>query len=349
MLGTKGGRNYELFRDAIRRLSAVSYQNNGFYDPVRAEHREVAFNFLSYSLPIEPKSCRAWRLVWNPIFFEMCLATGSTLSFDLAMYRELDEASRRLFLLLKKVFWRRKQTPRFDVRDLTTHVLGFSGDLPQRRLNERLRRCITQLVERDIIADDECELQKQAKGIYSIRFHRGTFFSKPVKRSNSLSVSDSPLVDPLTSIGFDSATVSRILSDYPHSVVREWVDITLAASERFGAGFFKVSQQAYFIDNVKHAASGTRTAPDWWHDIRKTEERRVQTSMRAEVEPKTEQLDAEQQATFDQIADDLFQQFRSAGQSEMAALTNAKKFARQHVQGKKQSSAANLRAIKQSS
>ena len=40
------------------------------------------------------------------------------LSFDLDTYRSLDAASRRLFLLLQKVFWRRKVSFVFDVRHL---------------------------------------------------------------------------------------------------------------------------------------------------------------------------------------------------------------------------------------
>lgn len=352
LLVTKGGRNYELFREAIRRLSAVSYQNDGFYDPVRAEHRDVAFNFLSYSLPLDPASSRSWRLVWNPIFFEMCTSTGSTLMFDLATYRELNEASRRLFLLLKKMFWRRKETPRFDVRKLATEVLGFSNELPQKTLNQKVRNCMRRLDQAGIIEARDCALEKRSKGVFAIKFQRGEYFRRSARRSNSNETNDSPLIEPLASIGFDSAAVARILNEYPHSVLREWADITLAARERFGNAFFKVSSQAYFVNNVKHAAAGIRTAPDWWYDIRKAEERRVQAEHRAERQTEAEQreqLTDEEQVKFDQIADQLFQQFRSAGQSEMAARNSATKFARQHVQKSAHRSTANLRAIKQSS
>lgn len=344
--GTKGGRNYELFREAIRRLSAVSYQNTGFYDPIRAEHREVAFNFLSYSLPIDPASSRAWRLVWNPIFFEMCAASGSTLMFDLETYRELDEASRRLFLLLKKMFWRRKETPPFDVRELANQVLGFSSELSQHSLNQKVRGCVERLAERSIIDANGCRFEKRAKGVFSICFQRGAYFEARTKRPNSLAVNDSPLAEPLASIGLDPSTVGRILCEYPHSVLRAWVDITLAARERFGESFFKSSSQAYFIDNVKHATAGTRTAPDWWHDIRKAEDRRIRDELRSSDTVAAQQLSEEQQATFDRIADDLFRQFRSAGQSEMAARKNATQFAREHVLKSAQSLSSNLQALK---
>lgn len=47
-------RRYDVFREAIRRLAGVVYENDHFYDPVRGEHRDVAFGFLKYSLPVDP-------------------------------------------------------------------------------------------------------------------------------------------------------------------------------------------------------------------------------------------------------------------------------------------------------
>ena len=120
-----GGKRFALFRNAISRLSAVSYRNDRFYDPVRGEHRQVGFGFLSYSLPVDPGSSRAWRFAWDPIFFEFCSAAAGSLRFDLDVYRTLDPASRRLYLLLKKIFWRCDASPNFELRDLTVNVLGL--------------------------------------------------------------------------------------------------------------------------------------------------------------------------------------------------------------------------------
>ena len=53
---SKGGREFASFRAAIKRLAGVHYQNNYFYDPIRGEHRAVAFGFLNYSLPLNPES-----------------------------------------------------------------------------------------------------------------------------------------------------------------------------------------------------------------------------------------------------------------------------------------------------
>ena len=74
----RGGKDYLLFRETIRRLSRVIYENTGFYDPIRGEHRDVDFGFLEYRLPVDPKSSRTWRVVWDQQFFEVCQAAGGS-------------------------------------------------------------------------------------------------------------------------------------------------------------------------------------------------------------------------------------------------------------------------------
>jgi hypothetical protein len=64
---------------------------------------------------------------------------------------------------------------------------------------------------------------------------------------------------------------------YPRTVVREWLDITTAARERFGPGFFKRSPQAYLVDNLRHATAAGRTPPDWWHDLRSRERQQTRS------------------------------------------------------------------------
>lgn len=64
----------------------MRYQNDAFYDPVRGESRAVSFGLFNYSLPLDLGSSRAWRFAWDPIFFELALATGGALSFDLSLY-----------------------------------------------------------------------------------------------------------------------------------------------------------------------------------------------------------------------------------------------------------------------
>ncbi len=53
----------------------------------------------------------AGRIVWNPLFYEFVQASGGHFRFDLATYREMDAAARRLFLPVSKVFSRREMTP----------------------------------------------------------------------------------------------------------------------------------------------------------------------------------------------------------------------------------------------
>ena len=125
----RGGRQYQQLAESLERLSLVSYRNDGFYDPVRGEHRRVSFGFLSYSLPLDPDSSRAWHIAWDPIFFEFCLSARSMLAFDFDVYSQLDPASRRLFLFLHKLFWRYRETQPIDMRELGTNVLGFSESL----------------------------------------------------------------------------------------------------------------------------------------------------------------------------------------------------------------------------
>ncbi|MBC8290998.1 MAG: hypothetical protein H8E37_11850 [Planctomycetes bacterium] len=38
------------------------------------------------------------------------------------------------------------------------------------------------------------------------------------------------------------------------------------------------------MDNVRHAAAGTRTPPDWWQELHREERRPVQSSSRRDPE-----------------------------------------------------------------
>ena len=106
----------------------MSYRNDHFYDPIRGEHRDVGFGFLSYSLPLDPHSSRVWRFAWDPIFFEFCQAVAGSLRFDFHTYRSLDPACRRLYLLLRKIFWRSDVSPDFDLQRPRRQRLGFTAD-----------------------------------------------------------------------------------------------------------------------------------------------------------------------------------------------------------------------------
>ena len=337
-----GGKNYTLFRQAITRLSSLSYRNDHFYDPIRGEHRDVAFGFLSYSLPLDPRSGRAWRFAWDPIFFEFCQATAGALRFDLHTYRELDPATRRLYLLLKKIFWREDFSPEFDVCDLAVNVLGFSPTHEVSELKRKLTRCSDVLLEQKFLRLPEGVhsskdlFVKRAKGVYGIRFHRGPHFQDAVSSTANRAV-DSPLYEPLASIGLDDRTIGRILGGYDARLIAECADMTIAAKERFGEAFFKKSPQAYFIDNLREQASRNRTAPDWWRMLRKEEERRQWQEARAGRSPEDngekafdEYLRTEAKDAFERVMNRLFQDLRKGGQAEPDARDNAAHFARTH-------------------
>ena len=276
----RGGRNYRHFADALDRLAQVSYASDAFYDPVRAEHRKVRFGFLSYSLPLDPDSCRAWRVAWDPIFFDLVKPLGGQFRFDLDTYRDLDPSARRLFLLVSKIFDRRETTPRFDVRHLAVEVLGFSPTLAPRHQRQKLQRVVAVLADAGIVAGpavfDKVTGDSAARGDQTIVLARGPWFSKGVSPSDR-AVSDSPVWDGLIGLGFDPPAAGKLLKDFPHRMVREWLDITLAARERFGAKFFKRSPIAFLVDNLREARSSGRTPPEWWHELRSREQQRVRS------------------------------------------------------------------------
>lgn len=270
----RGGRQYQQIAASLERLSQVRYCNDGFYDPVRGEHRRVSFGFLSYSLPQAPSSSRAWQIAWDPIFFDFCLAARSLLTFDFSLYRELEVASRRLFLLLQKLFWRYRRTPPLEVRTLGIDVLGFSQTLTPSELMARIGPAADRLAELRIVASRRGGwFRKVTKGRYVVRFSQGSHFERHMGRAATTPALDSPLVEPLKSIGFEPHEIPRIIGRYSEHLVRQWSDVTLAALENKGPSFFKRSPQAYFMHYVQQAAQGTRTPPDWWLELKNAEKR----------------------------------------------------------------------------
>ncbi|HUY33162.1 MAG TPA: hypothetical protein VMV69_10300 [Pirellulales bacterium] len=332
----RGGKNYALFRSAIERLSAVTYQNDNFWDPIRAEHCQVSFGFFSYRLPIVGDSSRAWRFYFDPLFFEITKAAGSALAFDLPTYRSLDSASRRLYLLLKKIFWRRQTSVTFDVHHLAVNTLGFSPSHEPWRLRARLAACVETLLDHQLLTlPPEASLKslfhKQRKGHFSVTFHRGPQFDRLTVPT--LSMIDSPHHELLQGLDFDPPTIAHILRTYPQKLVAEWIDITLAARERYGDKFFKRSPQAYLLDNLRHAANDGRTPPDWWHDLRREEERkRPRRDNDTDPDaPLDRYLETEARDAFARVTDRIFADLRAAGTHETEARYKARYIARQNL------------------
>lgn len=327
----RGGRQYDQFREAIERLSAVTYRNDRFYDPVRAEHRRVSFGFLSYSLPLDAESSRAWRISWDAIFFEFVEAAGGHFQFDLATYRELDPASRRLFLFASKVFARRDTTPRLNVRHLGEHVLGFSPTLGTRNMKIKVAAAVTRLVELGVFIPCVDLFQKKRKGEYSLTLTKGSYFDNRFRLDPG--VFESALLEPLRTIGFDEAAAARLISHHSPHLLREWIDITLAAKER---GIIRKSPQAYFTDNVREAMAGRRTPPDWWHEVRKAELNAADKSaakwlVNAAGAPTAESDSAETSSkTYAEIRDRFFGELLAGGVPRNDAVRTANRMAEEH-------------------
>ncbi|WP_143549119.1 hypothetical protein [Rhodopirellula bahusiensis] len=270
----RGGEQYRLFRDAIRRLSVTSYLCDAFYDPIKAEHREVSFHFFSYDLP-SGSSHRAWRFNWDRTFYDLAKHGASQLRFDLELYRSLDPASRRLFLFVSKIFHRRSSLPSFDLRYVAVELMGFSPTVTLRDLRIKVIRCLKKLDACNVVRD--AEISRVSKGKYLLSANRGVYFDQRAEDKASMKKLQ-PIIETLIGLGFETGAAYSLSRKYPARLLEEWADITQAASERFGRPFFKKSPMAFFVDSVSKASKGQRTAPDWWHEVRREEQNQAELS-----------------------------------------------------------------------
>ena len=324
--GRRGGRQYAELTASLERLSAVTYRSDAFYDPIRAEHRKASFGFLSFSAPQSEDSDRAWRISWDPIFFEFIKPIGGSMRFNLELYSQLDPASRRLFLFLSKMFKRRTTTPRLELAHLATDILGYSPSVEQYDMRIKVKRSIQRLEEKGILARHSDHEFTKANGFYTAIFHRGRNYFRV---TDAVQIAESPLIEPLRKIGLDNRAIQRVLSKFKTSMLNQWTDITLAAMERSGKSFFSKSPAAYLIDNLNHAAKGTRLPPDWWHEIRRAEERaraKPVRDRRVGKKPDRNLLPEKAIASLGEINDTIFNNFLVAGQNEKLAKVNSKQF-----------------------
>ena len=334
----KGSEEYRVFRDSLRRLAGVRYECDKFYDPIRREHREVSFGFLSYSLPSSNEPSRAWRFAWDPIFWELCAANSGALRFDIGVYRSLSPAARRFYLLLKKLFWRSDQSPQLEIRELAINTLGFSPQLPTNEIKRKLIACVQELSEQGLVdigqgqkSAGEC-VTKKSKGLYSLQVNRGPNFNK-TSRAHLEGIEDSPLYDQLVAVGFEQTSIARIIANYPAKQIQLWSDITLAAAEQ---GRITGSPQAFFTYYVQRAKEGVSTPPDWWRDIerQRCNQEAVQRQERASIHSVAEEgisfeeyLKSEARDSFEQVMKRLETDLLNAGKSR----GEAESFAREHA------------------
>ena len=184
--------------------------------------------------------------------------------------------------------------------------------------------------------DKESLFSTTKRGEYVMVLERGDYFTKRRTADTRPTVPETAIHDLLRGLGFDDRGICRLLRRFPMPMLREWTDITQTAKERFGASFFKKSPQAFLVDNLKNATKGTRTPPDWWHEVRRAEARiRAKSeASHAEMTPsETPDLPEEARLAYARVAKEMFAVFRAGGQPEPTAKANAEKFAREYVQG----------------
>jgi hypothetical protein len=189
--------------------------------------------------------------------------------FDLETYRSLDAASRRLFLILKKVFHRSSESPRWDLTHLAVDVLGYSP-LERKFLKRKVKTCADRLAALGIINPSRELFERHEKSLY-VQFHRGVYFDKEQKTPRVAPIEELPIYEQWLSIGVDLEGMQYLRRNFSMETLEQWADITLLAKERHGAKFFERSMAAYYIDNVKAAKKVGRRPPDWWHEFKKKE------------------------------------------------------------------------------
>lgn len=270
----RGGRQYQEFAQALERLSVVNYLSDACYDANRGECRKVSFGFLSYSLPVDPQSSRSWTINWDATFFDLVNVQGGGMRFDLALYRSLDAASRRLFLFVLKVGYRKGRLPVLDLRHLAVDLLGLSETLATRDMKVKVTRTLKRLEDAEVISSPA--IKRTKPGHFSVAFERGEYLNRLPEQMNRISVEDSPLLEGLLAVGFENPAAVRLIQRYPSALVAQWTDITQAAIEQFGKQHFRVSPMAFLTDSLKKASKGMRTPPDWWQDAKRKEQRTQQ-------------------------------------------------------------------------
>ena len=90
---------------------------------------------------------------------------------------------------------------------------------------------------------------------------------------------------------------------------------------------------AYLIDNLKKSASDGRTPPDWWHDIRKAEEKKQDSLARQQSMTAVPSSSSETggRQVFEQVRNDLVTAYLAAGLDDETALREASREAKRRI------------------
>lgn len=283
----RGGWRSYCFRGGLHRLAYLIYDADAFYFPEMNEYRPVVMGILKYDRPQDLASKRPWCITWDSKFFQFCKHTSGGLFFDLNTYRQLDFASRRLFLLLLKIFGDGRRSPRFDLRQLAVNVLGYQAGLPAKKYKQYVTRCAQTLLDRGVLGlpsgvnEITQTYRKEAVGRYSVCFQAGEYFRTRQDAASATAPhgvpSDSPHYDPLKAIGFSDGEIATILRDYASKTIVKAADITLKASEG-GKNVPKIQKhpKAFFRYYVQQLAARTVTPPDWYVQAVQCEKKETQ-------------------------------------------------------------------------
>jgi hypothetical protein len=83
------------------------------------------------------------------------------------------------------------------------------------------------------------------------------------------------------------------------------------------------------VDNLNHASKGNRTPPDWWHDLRRSEEikrGKVAREKRNTKRGRTTSVPEKAIASLDEIQETIFDTLLATGQTTDQASENSKQF-----------------------
>jgi len=105
---------------------------------------------------------------------------------------------------------------------------------------------------------------------------------------------------------------------------------------------------AYLIDNLKKSASDGRTPPDWWHDIRKAEERKRDTLARQQsMTAVGSSLPVNTgRRVFEQIRNDLVAAYVASGLDDTTAIREASREAKRRIAATKHDGSDSVPSVK---
>lgn len=131
------------------------------------------------------------------------------------------------------------------------------------RIDDRCPRVFRDTQERETgteVEADWCSTPRcGSHQVRRIQFRPGQYFKDLREGRNLIVTTNSPLVDALRSLGFESRDAEWVCSRYEASLLREWIDITIAKQERDGPAAFRRSAPAY--ESQAHIWQSIRAVP----------------------------------------------------------------------------------------